>query len=258
MSSPTVRPSSTRSERRRGLQGRGRHAEPQYWTITTRWAAAAGVASSDARGGGAYYPGNPTGEAYVPLTKITVLSLDDNGNTQVTREVYFEGGYLDSRRVGPHVRTVLQGFAHGPKLLYGVYELYPQPEYDPNTGAQIGPQPTYPQNGSQMIADLEKLRTENLTRINNSKLDDWLPYTFVKNAGGVAASTVACEDFVPTAGSTERHHRGRVLDLSVRQRPRRRPPSRPRGHRLRQRGHALPAAHAAADDVERHGGGDVG
>jgi hypothetical protein len=162
-----------------------------------------GVAVSDSKvAPGGYYPSN--GEPYVPLTKITVLSLDDAGNTQVTREVYFEGGYLDSRRVGQHVRTVLQGYAHGPKLLYGVYELYPQPQYDPNTGAQIGPTPTYPQTGSAMITDLEKLRTENLTRIQNSKLDEWLPYTFVKNGGGVSATTVACEDFyVPTAGSTE-------------------------------------------------------
>lgn len=161
-----------------------------------------GVASSDARAPGGYYPNN--GEAYVPLTKVTVLSLDDAGNTQVTREVYFEGGYLDSRRVGQHVRTVLQGNAHGPKLLYGIYEMYPQPTYDQNTGQMIGAQPQYPQTGSGMIADLEKLRTENLTRINNSKLDEWLPYTFVKNGTGVAATTVACEDFyVPTAGSTE-------------------------------------------------------
>jgi hypothetical protein len=68
----------------------------------------------------------------------------------------------------------------------------------------IGEQPEYPQTGSAMIADLEKLRTENLTRINVSKLDEWLPYTFVRNGGNVAATTVACEDFyVPTAGSTE-------------------------------------------------------
>jgi hypothetical protein len=161
-----------------------------------------GIAASDARGGGGYYPTN--GEPYVPLTKVTVLTLDDAGNTQVTREVYFEGGYLDSRRVGQHVRTVLQGYAHGPKLLYGIYEMYPQPTYDPNTGQLIGEQPKYPQTGSAMITDLEKLRTENLTRINNSKLDEWLPYTFVKNGTNVAATTVACEDFyVPTAGSTE-------------------------------------------------------
>jgi uncharacterized secreted protein with C-terminal beta-propeller domain len=164
-----------------------------------------GVASSDARAPG--YPGAPnpsTGEPYVPLTKITVMSLDANGNTQVTREVYFEGGYLDSRRVGPHVRTVLQGYAHGPKLLYSVYELYPQPQYDPNTGAQIGPQPDYPKTGSAMIAALNQLRSENLSRINASTLDMWLPYTFVKNGATVSAQTVACEDFyVPTVGTTE-------------------------------------------------------
>ncbi len=162
-----------------------------------------GVAASDARAPG--YPGAPqTGEAYVPLTKITVMTLGANGATQVTREVYFEGGYLDSRRVGPHVRTVLQGYAHGPQLLYSVYELYPQPEYDPNTGAQIGPQPAYPKTGSAMIAALNQLRGENLSRINASTLDQWLPYTFVKSGTTVSAQTVACEDFyVPTAGSTE-------------------------------------------------------
>jgi hypothetical protein len=162
-----------------------------------------GVARSDAAiAPGGYYPSN--GEPYVPLTKITVLSLDDGGNTQVARELYFEGGYLDSRRVGANVRTVLQGYAHGPKLLYGIYEMYPQPTYDPNTGQLVGEQPKYPQTGTAMIADLEKLRTENLTRIDQSKLDEWLPYTFVKNGASVAATTVACEDFyVPTAGTTE-------------------------------------------------------
>lgn len=163
-----------------------------------------GVASTDARAPG--YPGapSPNGEPYVPLTKITVMSLDAAGNTQVTREVYFEGGYLDSRRVGPHVRTVLQGYAHGPKLLYGVYELYPQPQYDPNTGAPIGPEPDYPKTGSAMIAALNQLRSENLARIDASTLDMWLPYTFVKNGATVSAQTVRCEDFyVPTVGSTE-------------------------------------------------------
>jgi hypothetical protein len=164
------------------------------------------------------YPGpnGGTPEAYVPLTKITVLTL--NGATaSVAREMYFEGSYLDSRRVGTHVRTVLSGYAHGPKLKYGIHELYPQPSYptEPAPGyptkegtggttppdAQTNP---YPKTGTEMIAALEQLRALNRASIDASQLSDWLPYTFTKNNGAVQASSVACEDFyVPTTGSTE-------------------------------------------------------
>ena len=68
---------------------------------------------------------NPTGQAYAPLTKVTVMTLEGTTPT-VTREVYFEGAYLDSRRVGPHVRTVFQSYQYGPQLKYSIYELYPQ------------------------------------------------------------------------------------------------------------------------------------
>jgi hypothetical protein len=143
-----------------------------------------------------------------------------------------EGSYLDSRRVGTHVRTVLSGNAHGPKLKYSVYDLYPQPVYggptgapsapdappptDPSTGNTKGGAPTpvtdpaqpqanpYPQTGTAMIAALEQLRSINQAAINASQLSDWLPYTFTKNGGAVTASSVACEDFyVPSTGSTE-------------------------------------------------------
>ncbi len=159
------------------------------------------------------YPGSGGGggqpQVYIPLTKITVMTLD--GTTpSVAREVYFEGSYLDSRRVGSHVRTVFQGNSYGPALKYGVHELYPQQK---DTAEPRGPDapnttPTtedpYPKTGTEMIAALEKLRSENLAIINAAQLSDWLPYTFVKNGSAVSAQTVACEDFyVPTAGSTE-------------------------------------------------------
>lgn len=158
-------------------------------------------------------PGGTTPQLYVPLTKITVLTL--NGATpSVAREAYFEGGYLDSRRVGTHVRTVLTGNAHGPKLKYSVYELYPQPAYpDTRPVAPGEPSPTpapapqtnpYPQTGTAMIAALEQLRAANKAAIDNSQLSDWMPYTFTKDGGAVHVSTVACEDFyVPSTGSTE-------------------------------------------------------
>jgi uncharacterized secreted protein with C-terminal beta-propeller domain len=131
---------------------------------------------------------------YAPLTKITVLRLDGT-KPIVTREVYFEGNYLDSRRVGSNVRTVLQGFAYGPKLKYNVQELY--------TNVTDGSDP-YPKTGSASIAALQQLRSENLAAINGSQLADWLPYTFTKNGDAVNASTISCEDFyVPSIGSTQ-------------------------------------------------------
>jgi hypothetical protein len=57
----------------------------------------------DSAGGAPAYPGT-TPEKYIPLTKITVLTLNGAAPT-VNREVYFEGSYLSARRVGNHVRT---------------------------------------------------------------------------------------------------------------------------------------------------------
>lgn len=141
------------------------------------------------------YPG-PGGETISPLTKITVLELD--GTTpRVTREFYFEGNYLDARRVGTNVRSVFQGYAYGPKLKYGIHELDAYAYKD-------GQQPNYPQTASASIAALEQLRSANLAAIEGSQLSDWLPYTFTKNGEAVSAELVACEDFyVPNAGSTE-------------------------------------------------------
>ncbi|MDF2691805.1 MAG: hypothetical protein K0S65_188, partial [Labilithrix sp.] len=154
-------------------------------------------------------PGTPSG-TYVPLTKVTVMALNEGAAPTVTREVYFEGSYLDARRVGPHVRTVFQGYQYGPKLKYSVYELYPQASNGSGTKDMPGTTTTtpttdpYPKTGTEMIAALEQLRSQNLATINGSQLSDWLPYTFVKNGNAVSAQTVACEDFyVPTAGSTE-------------------------------------------------------
>jgi hypothetical protein len=150
--------------------------------------------ADDAEGGS---PGSAPDQPYIPLTKITVLALD--GTTpSVTREVYFEGSYLDSRRVGTHVRTVLQGYQYGPQLKNDVYDLRA-----PSPAAETTENP-YPTTGTQMISALQQLRAQNLAILNQSQLSDWLPYTFVKDGNAVSAKTVACEDFyVPTAGSTE-------------------------------------------------------
>jgi len=167
---------------------------------------------TDAAAPAPYYPGT-TPEKYIPLTKITVLSLNGTAPS-VNREVYFEGNYLSSRRVGTHVRTVLSGGAHGPKLKYGVYELYAQPNTATPGAPGASDMPAkettttttnpYPKTGTEMIAALEQLRSTNAAIIAASTLNDWIPYTFTREAGAVQAKTVACEDFyVPSTGSTQ-------------------------------------------------------
>ncbi|MCL2778606.1 MAG: beta-propeller domain-containing protein [Polyangiaceae bacterium] len=180
-------------------------------------------------------------QAYAPLTKITVLTLSNN-QASLAREIYFEGNFVDARRVGPNVRTVLSGSAHGPALKYSIYDLYPDmgagaappdaaapptnaatpADAGPTTAVDAGPATpadggtavmsqrvaattvTYPTTGTAFIKALEQLRAANLDIIAKSQITDWLPYTFEKQNDQVTTETVACENFyVPTAGSTE-------------------------------------------------------
>ncbi len=121
-----------------------------------------------------------------PLTKITVLTL--SGTTaQVARESYFEGSYLSSRRMDSHVRTVINGIAHGPAVAS-------YPEFANGV---------YPQTAADWKTAYEMLRVKNTILLNSSKYTDWVPYQFERTGGAVTASTLACTDFyVPTAGST--------------------------------------------------------
>jgi hypothetical protein len=47
---------------------------------------------------------------YAPMSKITIIALS-GAEPVVSRELYFEGSYLSSRRVAEHVRTVIAGGA---------------------------------------------------------------------------------------------------------------------------------------------------
>ena len=142
--------------------------------------------------GGAQYSG---GIAYQnALTKVTVLTIHDS-SASVARELYFEGGYLSSRRVDSKVRMVLEGGAHGPALQY--YPTYPAYGVAAN-GASGSPSQT------DQIAAWEQLRTSNEFAIAQTSYLDWIPTAFTKDASGVAGQTMACSDFyVPEAGSTE-------------------------------------------------------
>lgn len=136
--------------------------------------------------GGPGTPG-PAPEPYYPLTKITVFNVVNNV-PQVAREVFFEGSYEDSRRVGTHVRTVLNGGAHGPALKYGIEQNPGEP---------------YPTDANAMIAKLEALRAANIAILDASQIADWLPVSFERTGTTVTAASPRCEDYyVPTMGST--------------------------------------------------------
>ena len=140
----------------------------------------------DYYGGGVAYDGyyNPY---YAPLTKITVLGLQGGATTGVEKEVYFEGSYASSRRVGKHVRTILSGGQHGPGVSY--YPEFAEGEY--------------PETADESIDAFEDLRFKNALAIYGSTIDTWLPYRFEKSGGNVSLIPPSCSSYyVPTEGST--------------------------------------------------------
>ena len=140
----------------------------------------------DYYGGGMAYDGYYN-SYYAPLTKITVLGLDGAQTTGVQKEVYFEGNYASSRRVGKHVRTVLSGGHHGPALSY--YPEFAEGEY--------------PETADEWIDAFEDLRFKNALEIFGSTVNDWLPYRFEKTNGAVSLLPPSCSSYyVPTQGST--------------------------------------------------------
>lgn len=167
------------------------------------------------------YPGG-SGWMSNPLTKITVIDLNGAAGT-VSRELYFEGSYLSSRRIAGKVRTVLNGAAPGP-VLKGypetpaivqqsqTYPTYPAPETPgtPTKGGTPTPTPTPASTPTEAqlkdawITAYEGLRAENAAKIQASTVTDWVPYTFTKNGGAVESGSIACEDFyLPTPGTTQ-------------------------------------------------------
>ncbi|RLB50442.1 MAG: hypothetical protein DRI90_23740 [Deltaproteobacteria bacterium] len=140
---------------------------------------------------GADYPADSVVEH--PLTKVTVLDLDGI-ETAVAAEYYFEGSYQSSRRVGRHVRTVLNaGQRPGPAIqttvgndYYGGYYYDQDTDYD------------------ELISKLESLRFDNTIAISAAKLADYIPTQFVKDGNQVEALAPQCDSYyVPTAGSTD-------------------------------------------------------
>lgn len=132
-----------------------------------------------------YYPGDMPGYYTNPLTKITVLQLQDNNEQpQVIKEVYFEGNYTSSRRMDSYVRTITSGASYGPTL-----DLYLD-HYSAKSKAE-------------WTAKWEKVREKNHEIINNSTLADWMPYYFMRTEKGIDAWLTQCENaYIPTVRST--------------------------------------------------------
>lgn len=123
---------------------------------------------------------------YVGLTKVTVMSLD-GASPRVDRELYFEGDYRSSRRIGSKVRAVLSGGYHPPSVQY-------HPD-DPNF---------WDLSDDAKVAAYEALRTVNAQRIREATLSELLPYRFERTGGELSVLEPSCGDYyVPTPGSTE-------------------------------------------------------
>jgi hypothetical protein len=152
-------------------------------------AMAPGVAGAS-YGGGRSYPN--------ALTKVTVLQIA-GATANVTRELYFEGDYVSSRRVGSKVRIVLGGGGHGPKLDYS--PTYPSKMPAPNATTT----PVYtPPTTEEQLAAWQAVRNENEAAIAATKHTDWVPALFTKENGTPRAAASSCSDFyVPAEGSTE-------------------------------------------------------
>jgi hypothetical protein len=130
------------------------------------------------------YEGMPN-PYYAPLTKITVLDIA-GGAPSVSKELYFEGNYASSRRVGEHVRTILSGGSYGPGVSY-----YPE---------IVG---EYPDTAAEWKVLFEDLRFKNTLAIYGSKITDWLPNRFERKNGKVEVLAASCESYyVPPAAST--------------------------------------------------------
>lgn len=120
---------------------------------------------------------------YAPqLTKLSVIDLS-GGGASLVKELYFEGSYSSSRRIDSHVRTVLTGSGRNPGVQY-----YPHIYHD---------------DKDDIIASYERLRLDNMRRILEADLSDFVEQRFERKDGTISALSPACTShYVPTAGTT--------------------------------------------------------
>lgn len=146
--------------------------------------------------GGIAYPavGVPCGPEFCGgyagnITKITLADVSGESLTTL-RELYFQGGYVSSRRYGDVVRVVLQS--------YGAYSGL----YEPDVDAYDAWGRPYPKE--EVFAQLAQWRERVASSIRNTELTDWVPVA--KEAKDKQLVDVApdCDAyFVPQPGLAE-------------------------------------------------------
>jgi uncharacterized secreted protein with C-terminal beta-propeller domain len=128
--------------------------------------------SENAKTGGYYYNSGECTYGYdcdftgngLPM-KITVFDIKDRTNPVIVRETYFSGSYINSRRIGSAVFTVVNfpevsfpGISYCPEKLYELYSLQ-------NT----------PYKELLVIMAFDELKKKNIKIIEDTKITDWIP-----------------------------------------------------------------------------------
>ncbi|MGA1865485.1 MAG: beta-propeller domain-containing protein [bacterium] len=106
--------------------------------------------------------------------KITVFDISDRLNPKLVREIRFGGSYINSRRVGSAVYTVVFSPAYfAPYLEYRteIYDWCELPPWDKDFYELYNEPPTM----EELLAAFEELKEKNQKIIEDSTISDWLP-----------------------------------------------------------------------------------
>jgi len=139
--------------------------------------------------------------------KITIFDISDRTNPVIRREILFGGSYINSRRVGTSVHTVVFSPAFfSPEIKYWP-EIYEQCKGSYYNWGYYGyggyfnnyDEPTL----EELLAAFEQLKEENRTIIENSTIIDWIPgiQDTIYSASGVVVNDgllYDCTDFYET------------------------------------------------------------
>lgn len=98
--------------------------------------------------------------------KITVLDITDKSSPYLIREVYFSGSYINSRRIGDAVFTVVSF----PEIRFPELSYWPSEyrRYCPEDGAF---------DRAKITSAFESLKLKNKTIIKNTPIENWFPNT---------------------------------------------------------------------------------
>ena len=120
------------------------------------------------------------------FTKVTLIDATEDA-PKVTRELYFDGTYMSSRRYDHRVRAVIRGGFKAPSL------YQPTVEYQDPWGK------TYAQE--EIDAQVDAWRTRIVASIMATDLDDWLPQAVERDGDALNAIERDCGSYyIPAPG----------------------------------------------------------